>query len=355
MKGERMASRKKIICMVLALSLLLLALTGCAPKQKKFQTTYFEWFDTFCTLTAYANSQEEFDRYAQLCASYLEDYHKLLDIYHEYDGIQNLKTINDRAGETVAIDERLGAFLQFAKEIDALTNHTVNIGMGSALSLWHTARENAMKNPDAAQLPDADALSEAVLHADLNCLTISENKTTVCLTDEQMSLDAGALGKGYVGRIVSEALRNAGCTSFLLNLGGNTVGYGTKPDGTSWLVGIERPSEGIEISDSLRLENQALVTSGSYQRYFTVEGVRYHHIIDSETGYPENHFLSVSILCPDSALADALSTALFCMTEEEGKTLLSNVENTEALWILEDGTIHQTDGWTEFVQQGGGS
>jgi thiamine biosynthesis lipoprotein len=190
-----MASRKELICIVLTLSLLLLSLAGCAPKQKKFQTTWFEWFDTFSTLTVYASSQAEFDRYAELCASYLEDYHKLLDIYHEYDGIQNLKTINDQAGEPVEIDVRLGDFLQFAKEIDALTDHTVNIGMGSALSLWHTARENATKTPDAAVLPDTDALAEAMLHTDLNCLEISDDKTSACLVDEQMSLDAGALGK----------------------------------------------------------------------------------------------------------------------------------------------------------------
>ena len=345
-----MASRKKIICIALLLSLLLLALTGCAPKQKKFQTTYFEWFDTFCTLTAYASNQAEFDRYATLCASYLENYHKLLDIYHEYDGMQNLKTVNDRAGEAVTVDAQLGAFLQFGKEIDALTDHAVNIGMGSVLALWHTAREDATKNPDAAQLPDADALSEAMKHTDLNCLTVSEDALTVCISDTQMSLDAGALGKGYVGRIISDALANDGCASFLLNLGGNTIGYGTKSDGSSWLVGIESPSAEIEVNTSLRLEKYALVTSGSYQRYFMLDGVRYHHIIDSTTGYPENGFLSVSILCPDSALADALSTALFCMTEADGRALLAEIEDTEAMWILPDGTIHTTNGWATFVQ-----
>lgn len=350
-----MASRKKIICIALVLSLLLLALTGCAPKQKKFQTTWFEWFDTFSTLTAYANSQEEFDLYSELCASYLEDYHKLLDIYHEYDGIQNLKTINDRAGETVTIDERLGDFLQFGKDVDQLTNHTVNIGMGSVTALWHDARMLATEDPDSAALPNVDSLSEARAHTDLNSLTISEDKTTVCLTDERMSLDAGALGKGYVGRLISEALSEAGCSSFLLNLGGNTVAWGEKPDGSSWLVGIESPSKEITFDNSIRLKNSALVTSGSYQRYFTVDGVRYHHIIDPATGYPENRFLSVSVLCPDSALADALSTALFCMSEEDGTALLSKVKGTEALWILPNGTIHTTDGWTKFVQQGGGS
>ena len=350
-----MASLKKIGCVAMVLSLLLLSLTGCAPKQKRFQTTYFEWFDTFSTLTAYADSQEDFDRYAALCASYLEDYHKLLDIYKEYDGIQNLKTVNDRAGEEVIVDARLGEFLRFGKEIDELTKHAVNIGMGSVLSLWHSAREEANENPDNATLPEHSAIADAMQHTNLNNLTISEDGTTVCLADEAMSLDAGALGKGYVARIIAEALSEAGCASFLLNLGGNTVANGKKPDGSAWLVGIESPAEGVEYDGSLALTGYSLVTSGSYQRYFTVDGVRYHHIIDSESGYPENRYLSVSILCPDSALADALSTALFCMTEEDGRALLTDMENTEALWILEDGSIHTTDGWSAFVQKGGGS
>ena len=141
--------------------------------------------------------------------------------------------------------------------------------------------------------------------------------------------------------------------TILLNLGGNTIAYGEKPDGSPWLVGIESPAEGIEYSSSLALTDAALVTSGSYQRYFTVDGVRYHHIIDSESGSPAQGFLSVSVICPDSALADALSTALFCMTEEEGRALIASLPNVEVLWILTDGSMRTSDGWSAHVWKGG--
>ncbi len=350
-----MANMKQIGCAIVLLALLLGMLAGCAPRQKQYQETWFEWFDTFSTLTVYTDSKESFDRYAALCASYLETYHQFLDIYHEYDGVNNLKTINDHAGKEVSIDPRLGGFLRFAVDMHQKTNGALNIGLGGVLSLWHEAREAALRSPHEAALPDEAALQAALAHTDLSFMRLSEDGSTVCLTDPELSLDAGALGKGYVARLISDALADAGCESFLLNLGGNTIAYGEKPHGAAWLVGVESPGEGIEYEQSIRLENRALVTSGSYQRYFTLAGVRYHHIVDAASGYPEHHFLSVSVLCPDAALADALSTALFCMTEEEGRSLLETLkEDVEVLWIRADGSIRASDGWSDHVGNGGG-
>lgn len=339
---------KQVLAILLLLSILCqipLALPSCAKKPQKFETTWFDYFDSFSQLTAYADSQEEFDEYASACKAMLKEYHQLLDIYYEYDGIVNLKTLNEIAHkEPIAIDEKLGEFLSFGKEMYELTNGSTNIAMGSVLSLWHTARQTKT-------LPEGGALLEAKEHTNIHDLKLSEDGTLVLFSDDQLKLDAGALGKGFVAEKISKELKNLGCDSFLLNLGGNTVAHGTKPDGEPWLAGIENPTNGDGLKGSVKLSGYSLVTSGSYQRYFTVDGTNYHHIIHPETLYPENYCLSVSVLCPDSAIADALSTALFLMTPEDGMKLLNKREDTEALWLFPDGSIQTTDGFMKHVKE----
>ncbi|MBO5938868.1 MAG: FAD:protein FMN transferase [Clostridia bacterium] len=332
------------IAFLLLLSMLLSCLTSCARKPKKFETTWFDYFDSFSQLTVYAERQEEFDEYAATCQSILKEYHQLLDIYYEYDGVVNLKTLNDLADkEPLAIDEKLGEFLLFGKEMHQLTGGATNIAMGSVLSLWHHARETEI-------LPEKEALLEANEHTNIDDLKLSEDGNFVLFSDDQLKIDAGALGKGFVAEKIATELKANGCQSFLLNLGGNTVAHGTKPDGTSWLAGIENPTDGKGLEGSVELSEYALVTSGSYQRYFTVDGTKYHHIIHPKTLYPENYCLSVSVLCPDSAVADALSTALFTMTVEDGMELLKHREDTEALWLFPDGSIQTTDGFMNHVK-----
>lgn len=333
---------KKTVAVFLLLSLLFLTLSSCGNRKKEYESTWFDYFDTFSTLTVYTNDQEAFEIYSNTCQSMLEEYHKLLDIYHTYDGINNLKTIND-ADAAVTVDAMLGEFLQFGKEMYDLTDGYTNIAMGSVLSIWHTARE-------AKQLPSNEALIDANQHVNINDLRISEDQTTVEKNDPKLKIDAGAIGKGFVAEKISETLQAMGCESFLLNLGGNTVAHGAKPNNKPYLAGIENPTDGDGLSGSVKLSGYALVTSGSYQRYFTVNGVDYHHIIHPKTLYPENYCLSVSVLCPDSGVADALSTALFCMSPEDGMKLIQKRDDVEAIWLFSDGSTQTTDGFMKYVK-----
>ena len=334
----------RLIVILLLFSILLTCLPACSKRQKKFEASWFEYFDTFSTLTAYAESQEQFDEYANLCQSMLEKYHQLLDIYHDYEGIVNLKTINNSSSpKSIAIDPKLGEFLSFGKEMHRLTDGYTNIAMGSVLSLWHNARKNQT-------LPENEALIEANDHVNIDDLVLSEDKASVQKNDARLQIDAGALGKGFVAQKIAETLKFSGCHTFLLNLGGNTVSGGIKPDGTPWLVGIENPTNNETPNLSVKLSNASLVTSGSYQRYFTVNERNYHHIIHKDTLHPESYCLSVSVLHRDSGIADALSTALFCMTVEDGKKLLQEIDDAEALWLFPDGSIKTTDGFMNHVQ-----
>ncbi len=259
------------LCVLLCFS----SLFGCSPKQEKMTDMGFDLFDSFYELTVYSNNREEFEHYAALCRNRLEEYHRLFDIYHTYDGLCNLKTINDRAGEAVSVSPALFAFLQYAKEIYTLTDGYTNIAMGSVLTLWHDARTGALTAPDRQGTPPDDAaIKQALAHTDMDSLVLSEDGTTVMLSDPLMSLDAGAIGKGYAAEQVAHELLSAGCTSFLLNVGGNTVAYGTKPNQEAWRAEIHAPEGHKGYGQTFSLGGKALVTGGSYERYFVYVGVR---------------------------------------------------------------------------------
>ena len=150
-----------------------------------------------------------------------------------------------------------------------------------------------------------------------------------------------------------DKLEENGITGYVINVGGNVRTIGTKPDGKSWVAGIENPDTSSDQSfiKYLALEGESVVTSGSYQRFYTVEGKRYHHIIDADTLMPAEGFMSVSVVCKDSGLTDALSTALFCMDFEKGLLLVESLEGVEAMWVLDNGEQKISSGFERYVTE----
>ncbi len=332
---------------------LILLLCSCGKAQpQKFTAYYFDYFDTATTVVGYAESKEDFDKVcADICAEF-EEYHRLYTIYNRYDGVNNMYTVNN-SDTPVEVDERIINMLDFAKEAYYLTNGNTNVAMGSVLSQWHTARSYGEKHPEKAFLPDMEKLKEASLHTNIEDVIIDAGKRTVTLLDSEMSLDVGAVAKGYAVEAVAKSLEEKEISGYLLNVGGNVRAVGLRPDGTKWTVGIENP-EATGENDAylayLAVENEAVVTSGSYQRYYFVDGKAYHHIIDPETLMPGENFRSVSVICNSSAVGDALSTALFCMSYEEGMVLVNSLENVEAMWVLPTAEIKYSAGFEKFVK-----
>ncbi len=252
-------------------------LPGCGGTPTAFSTHSFDYFDTVTTVTGYAASQEEFDRVADQILERLGTYHRLYTIYHRYDGLENLCTVNelvDGAHRTVTVDAAIIDLLTFAKEMYARTDGAVNVAMGSVLALWHDHRTVGTENPAAATLPPADQLAEAGRHTAIEHLVLDSAQRTVTLTDPATRLDVGAVAKGYAVEQVARWLETEGITGYVLNVGGNVRTVGRKPDGSDWTVGIENPEDtaGGDYLAYLHLCGEALVTSGSYQRYYLVDG-----------------------------------------------------------------------------------
>lgn len=336
---------KKLLAFVSVIALLVALLSSCAGGRLSHKRGMYEYFNTYSQVNSYvAESKGSFNANADLVESLLARYHKLYDIYYEYAGINNIKTINDNAGTPVKVDEEIIDLIEYSKEVYDLTRGEVNIAMGSVLSLWHKAREAAVDgegNP-----PSAAALAEAARHTDIDKVIVNRREGTVCLLDSEMRLDVGAIAKGYATERVAEALAERGVVGYALDIGRNIRLLGERQGSdAAWSVGITHPDGSGELIKRVAICDTSLVTSGDYERYFTSGGVRYHHIIDKDTLSPSRYFTSVSVIARDSALADSLSTALFCMPLEEGLALVNSLEGVEAMWVAPDYTVYESRGF----------
>ncbi len=311
---------------------LALLLCSCGEGAASYRYTYADVFDTVTAITVFARSQAEADALAEELHSGLLELHRLFDIFEEYEGLTNLASVNRLAGEgPVTVDERILDLLEFSLEMGEASGGKLNVCMGSLLSLWHEARSAGNEEPAKAALPDRTRILSAMEHMDPASLQIDREASTVRFLDPELRLDVGAVAKGWAVQRVCEQAKSKGYRGFLISAGGNVCTVGLKGDGSRWKVGLERPDGGGSYLMLLELADCAAVTSGSYQRYYEVDGVRYCHIVDPDTGEPARTYEMVTVICPDSGTADALSTALFLLPQEEGSRLAQSF-GAEALW-----------------------
>lgn len=337
---------KRTLALLLVLSILL---CGCAYAQPQSQTqytaTFLTLFDTITTMVGHAESEDVFKQRAQTIHDELMVYHQLFDIYNDYEGLNNIKTINDRAGiEPVVVDRAIIQLLSDCADYYALTDGKVNVAMGSVLRLWHEARTEGVQDPENAQLPDASKLEEAARHCSFDSVVIDPAASTVFLTDPEAALDVGAVAKGWAAQRVAENAPRG----MLISVGGNVCATGPKLGENPWVIGVQNPDGGDSLH-TIYVTQGAVVTSGDYQRAYTVDGKRYHHIIDPETRMPSEYFRSVTVVCRDSALADALSTALFLLPLEEGRKLAEKC-GADVLWVDRSGKEYMTQGFRSILR-----
>lgn len=316
-------------------------------KWYKNKGSFYDAFDTVIQLTGYTKDEETFKRAFALCQSEFQRLHKLFDNYHEYDGVTNLMTLNRKASKApVKVEDELFSLLQFSKDQYTKTLGKVNIAMGKTLAIWHDLREAVTAETEhtttgtgkTIALPTEAALKEANAHSNLDDLVLDEANKTVQLRDPELQLDAGAVAKGYATELVAKKLQAAGLEHGIISAGGNIKTIGSPVDDRAqWKVGImhPRPEHKDVLATVLVSGDTAMVTSGDYQRYFELDGVRYAHIIDPETLYPAKRYTSVSIRTADSGLADYLSTAFFIADEKEAQQILANYKDAgvDVIWV----------------------
>lgn len=322
--------------------LCLLLLAGCGGK-KEYSTQYLDIFDTYTVFQAYCSSQQEFDKAAEGLHNEMTRLNKLFDIYNDYEGISNLKTVNDNAGKKpVKVDKELYDLIKQGVSAYYETDGYINIAMGSVLKIWHNYRETALDDPERASVPSRGELEEAAKHSDIKSIVLDDESMSVYIKDRETSIDVGAIAKGYAADRAREYLNEKGITAGLLNLGGNVIGLNdsTKP---YWKIGVQKPLEGsTEYVYKLDINNESAVSSGNYQRYYVYKDKIYHHIIDKNTLMPADNNKSVTIVSDSSLKGDIYSTYLLILPADEGRKIAEE-KGLKAVWIDNEDRVLTTE------------
>jgi thiamine biosynthesis lipoprotein len=288
----------------------------------------------------------------------LKEYSDLYDIYNNYDGLNNIKTINENAGiAPVEVDQKIIDMLNLAKAFYTYSSGEFDITMGSVLKIWHTYREAGItlnENGQNAPVPTLSELQAVSQYHGWDKVVIDDTANTVFITDPNVSLDVGGIAKGYAAEQVGRDLESQNIGGGYVNVGRNIRLLGSKVDGSAWRIGITDPASST--GDSLiALDVQpsySVVTSGDYERYYTgVDGVRYSHIIDPQTLFPATYYHSVTIIGDDSGVCDCLSTTLFTMTIADGKKCVAAYEaatgkKISVVWIMDTDKTQNATGKT---------
>lgn len=321
-------SRNKIRAALLLLNIFLLfALSSCAllPRKPVSKTTFV--LNTVATITLYDGSDEAvIDSCFELC----RDYEALLSRTVDTSEISRLN-----ARKTDSVSDETAELLEKGLYYSALSSGAFDITIEPLSSLWDFSSSEH-------SVPDSAALSSASEKVDYKNVSISGGKVSFSSPDTR--LDLGAIAKGFIADKMKEYLLSQGVSSAVIDLGGNILCIGGKAENEGFEVGILYPFENRSIA-SVTVSDCSVVTSGVYERCFEVDGVLYHHLLNTETGYPINNgLLSVTIISPRSADGDALSTAAFALGLDAGMGLIDSIDGVYAVFITDDYSLHLSKG-----------
>ncbi|MBR5798498.1 MAG: FAD:protein FMN transferase [Lachnospiraceae bacterium] len=306
-------------------------LCGCHPNASASVNGFY--FDTVVTVTLYGKDAARADSLSLGIHEQMQTYENLFSRTKEGSDIWR---INHSNGTPVCVNSETALLLDKALSYSRLSKGLVDPSVGALSSLWNFGHNEDQLIPEDAQITDA------LSHVNYENILLNGNEVT--LKDPSMTLDLGFIAKGYIADRLKSYLLEKDVESALINLGGNVLALSQKPGNRPFQVGIKRPFD-----DSgkpllvLPVNDYSVVTSGNYERYFIIDDVLYHHILSTQTGYPADSDLSqVTILSKDSVDGDALSTLCFLLGYEKATSLIESLPDTEAIFVLSDGSIHQT-------------
>lgn len=305
----------------------LLFLTGCSAESspEPVQGTFFA-MDTVMDFTIYGESGL-IDQSESLIAS-------LESLVSVTDANSELYAINQTGSGTLT--GKASSLMEQALEICRRTDGALDLSIYPIVRAWGFTT-------GSYQVPDEAEIQALLPLVDYRKIQYDAADGTVTLP-EGMEIDLGSVAKGYAGQLAAQMLREHGVQSALLNLGGNVQTVGAKPDGSPWQIGIKDP-QGEDAMMVLSVEDQAVVTSGGYERYFEQDGQTYWHIIDPSTGHPaDSGLISVTIVGDEGVICDGLSTALFVMGLEKAADLWAQSGDFEAVFVTASGEVYITEG-----------
>ncbi|MDN5204515.1 FAD:protein FMN transferase [Fulvivirgaceae bacterium BMA10] len=267
----------------------------------------------------------------------IDEIRRIEKLISSWDPASQTSEVNRQAGiKPVAVDQELFDLINRAKKISTLTDGAFDISYASMDKIWKF--DGSMKT-----LPDPDLVKNSVARIDFKNIMLDPEKGTVFLKEKGMKIGFGAIGKGYAANKAKSIMLSLGIQNGLVNAGGDLIAWGKKADGSDWQIGIANPKDKEGIFSWLTINEMAVVTSGDYERFVMFDGKRYAHIIDPRTGYPVSETKSVTIICPDAELADALATSVFVLGEKQGLNLINQLKGIECLIVNKDDEIKTSD------------
>ena len=314
----------RILCTFLVCGLLL---CGCTTNKEPISKTAI-YFDTVISIKIYDSQDTEI---LEQCFTFCEEFENTISRTIETSEISQ---INNSKGNPVEVSDTTIELLEKGIYYSELTNGAFDISIAPLSELW-----DFKNNP--GNVPDENDIQEALTHVSYKNILIEGN--TVTLLDPDMAIDLGGIAKGYMADQLKDYLLSEGVKSALIDLGGNILAVGTKPDNSNYTIGIKKPFKDGEMVSTESINDISVVTSGCYERYFEVDGVIYHHILDTNTGYPcNNNLYGVTIFSDKSVDGDALSTSCFALGLEEGQKLIKSLDGIDALFVTDTYEIIDT-------------
>lgn len=305
----------------------ILIFSGCTTSNAEKISVTGLYFDTVIQIDAWGTEPSILEECLELCEEYENKFSNTIET-------SEISQINHASGTPVTVSDDTIELLQKGIAYGELTNGKFDITISSVSDLW-----SFTDNPDKI-IPNEDVIQEALTHVNYKNIQIEGH--TVTLTDPDTKIDLGGIAKGYIADKLKKYLTESGVEHALINLGGNSLAVGSKYDGSAFRIGIQKPfdQQGTAIS-VLEVRDQSVVSSGIYERYFEKDEIIYHHILDTNTGYPiRNNLLQVTIISDISVDGDALSTSCYALGLDEGSELIKQLDGVEAYFITNDYEIH---------------
>lgn len=331
--------QKSILILLLSLPFILSAQQTVLPHNESPHQEYtrtLKLMGSRFDLTVVGDSEEWANEKIDLAIAEIRRIEALISTWQEHS---EASKINQQAGvQPVKVREELFQLIERSIKVSDLTNGAFDITFGGLdKKIWRF-------DGSLTSLPDSATAAQSIRLINYRNIILDKGELTVFLKEKGMRIGFGAIGKGYTAEKVKGLLKGEGVSSGIVNAGGDLTAWGTQANGKPWTVGIADPRVQNRAFSWLTIDNQAVVTSGNYEKYVIIDGKKYSHIVDPRTGYPVCGLQSVTILCSNAELADALATAVYVMGANKGLELINQLNGVECIIVDEEGALMTSGG-----------